>query len=111
MEIRWSGEGRTLTIALTGELDHHAAKEVLHTLDALMEERLPLECSLDLAGLSFMDSSGIAVILGLYRRLYELSGTFHVEHVPAQAARVLEAAGIDRIIEIRKDATYEKAAQ
>lgn len=111
MEIRWSGEGRSLIISLTGELDHHAAKEVLHTLDVLMEERLPLDCTLDLRGLSFMDSSGIAVILGVYRRVFELAGTFRAEHVPPQAARVLEAAGIDRIVEIRKEATYENAAQ
>ena len=104
MEIRWSGEGRELTVALTGELDHHTAKETLHTLDALMEERLPLDCTLDLAGVSFMDSSGIAVILGLYRRVYELAGAFRVENVPPQGARVLEAAGIDRIVEIKKEA-------
>lgn len=101
MEIRWTGEGRTLSIALSGDLDHHAAKEVLHTLDALMEERLPLECRLDLGGLSFMDSSGIAVILGLYRRIYELSGVLTVDNVPHQAARVITAAGVDRIVDIR----------
>ncbi|MCL2030727.1 MAG: anti-sigma factor antagonist [Oscillospiraceae bacterium] len=104
MEIRWSGEGRELTIALSGELDHHTAKEVLHTLDALMEERLPLDCTLDLSGLEFMDSSGIAVILGVYRRVYELAGAFRVERVPPQAARVLGASGIDRIVEIRGEA-------
>jgi stage II sporulation protein AA (anti-sigma F factor antagonist) len=104
MEIRWSGEGRELFIALTGELDHHTAKEALHTLDALMEERLPLDCTLDLGDLIFMDSSGIAVILGLYRRVYELSGVFRVERVPPQAARVLEAAGIDRIVDVRREA-------
>lgn len=101
MEIRWTGENRSLVVALTGDLDHHAAKEVMHTLDALMEERLPLECHLDLGGLSFMDSSGIAVILGLYRRLYELSGVLTVENVPMQAARVITAAGVDQIVSIQ----------
>ncbi|MDR1736285.1 MAG: STAS domain-containing protein [Oscillospiraceae bacterium] len=98
MEIRWSGEGRALSIALSGELDHHAAKEALHTLDALIDKRLPLECRLDLSGLSFMDSSGIAVILGLYKRVFELSGELTVENVPPQAMRVISAAGIDKIV-------------
>ncbi len=101
MELRWSGDGRELIISLRGELDHHAAQSAMRTLSALLDERLPLRCSLNLSGLTFTDSSGIAVILGVFKRINELSGHLTVEHVPAQAMRVFTAAGIDRIVDIR----------
>jgi stage II sporulation protein AA (anti-sigma F factor antagonist) len=54
--------------------------------------------TLDLSGVTFMDSSGIAVLLRALRRVRELSGSVRVIHVPAQPAKVLRAAGVDRLI-------------
>ena len=47
-----------------------------------------------------MDSSGIAVLLRARRRMNELEGALTVSHIPAQPRRVLEAAGIGRIVEL-----------
>ena len=55
-------EGR-LTIFLSGELDHHAAREAMQSIESLIERALPRELVIDMSGLSFMDSSGIAVVL------------------------------------------------
>ena len=55
--------------------------------------------TLDLEGVTFMDSSGIAVLLRAYRRLGELGGAVKVVHVPAQAGKVLRAAGLDKLME------------
>ena len=49
--------------------------------------------------MTFMDSSGIAVLLRAYRRLGELGGAVKVVHVPAQAGKVLRAAGLDKLME------------
>ena len=54
--------------------------------------------SLDLGGVSFMDSSGIAVVLRTWRRMSQLGGVMTVRNVPPQAAKVLKAAGIDKLI-------------
>ena len=48
--------------------------------------------------MTFMDSSGIAVLLRAYRRLGALGGEVRVHNVPPQAARVLRAAGLDKLI-------------
>ena len=56
--------------------------------------------TLDLGGVSFMDSSGIAILLRAYRRMQDLDGALRVVHVPQQAARVLRAAGLDKLIEL-----------
>ena len=60
---------------------------------------LPRSLTLDLEGVTFMDSSGIAVLLRAYRRLGELGGAVKVVHVPAQAGKVLRAAGLDKLME------------
>lgn len=93
---------RTLTLQLAGELDHHAAKEVMTELDRSLDAALPLRTELDLAQLSFMDSSGLAVVLRLYKRMQNLGGSLRLTHVPDQALRVLRAAGIDRIVTIEE---------
>ena len=99
MAVTCTEEGRHLTAAVTGELDHHRAKEVMEELDRQIDLALPRELVLDLSGLTFTDSSGIAVLLRAYRRLGELGGAVKVVHVPAQAGKVLRAAGLDKLME------------
>ena len=56
-----------LTIALTGEIDHHSAKEFIHAIEAKIETYNPGVCVLDFTDVSFMDSSGIAVVINTMR--------------------------------------------
>ena len=92
-------EGR-LTIYLQGELDQHEARGAISTIERLLDEYLPRDCALDLSGLTFMDSSGIALILKLHRRLTGSGGRAWIENVSAQPLRVLDASGIDRVVNI-----------
>ena len=105
MEMRYKAENRQLTITLSGELDHHAAKGLMESIDRCMEQNLPTKTLLDLGGLTFMDSSGIAVLLRAWRRMGQLEGSMTVSNVPAQAGRVLQAAGLHRIISIQPGAS------
>ena len=63
MEVSAKHEGQTLTFFLVGELDHHGAKGLLENLEREIERTLPLSLVLDFSGVTFMDSSGIAVAL------------------------------------------------
>ena len=74
MRIITHDDGRCLTLRLLGELDHAAAQEVMPGIEDAVEEYLPRRCVLDLSGLSFMDSSGIAVILKNERLLRQTGG-------------------------------------
>ena len=87
-----------MTVSLKGELDHHAAKDVMGKLDRLIEAGMPRELELDLGGLTFTDSSGIAVLLRAARRMGELQGAMRVVGTPAQARKVFDAAGLSRMI-------------
>lgn len=104
MKVIASVNGRRLLLSMSGELDHHGAKEAMSAITARIDVALPAECVLDMSGITFMDSSGIAVILKTQRRMAELSGSFFVENVPPQAMRVLDAAGIGRIVNITASA-------
>ena len=96
MEMKYKTDGRQLTILLSGELDHHEARALMERMDRCMEQHLPGRTVLDLGGLTFMDSSGIAVVLRAKRRMEALQGNLVVGNIPRQAARGLETAGLGR---------------
>ena len=100
MEMKYKTDGRQLTILLSGELDHHEARALMERMDRCMEQHLPGRTVLDLGGLTFMDSSGIAVVLRAKRRMEALQGNLVVVNIPRQAARVLETAGLGRFVNL-----------
>lgn len=100
MPVTVTGRGRELTARISGEVDHHGAREIMGALDREIDAAMPRRLALDLSGVTFMDSSGIAVLLRARRRMGELEGELTVGNIPAQPRRVLEAAGLGRIIEL-----------
>ena len=100
MNISTAFSSGRLTIFLSGELDHHEAKCTINTIDELLDEYLPKDCVLDLSGLTFMDSSGIAVIIRTSRRMRALGGRVWIENPAKQAMRVIDASGIDRLVPV-----------
>lgn len=100
MQVTWEMRDGRLYLYLAGELDHHAAHLTLEQIGKAVEDYLPLHCVMDLSNLTFMDSSGIAVILGTNRRLQSYGGDLVVAHVPRQPAKVLTTAGVDRLVPV-----------
>lgn len=98
MPITVTSRDNSLTIALSGEIDHHAARDMMSELDQAIAERLPPRLTLDLSGVTFMDSSGIAVLLRALRQMERHGGALRAAGIPAQARRVLDAAGVGRLI-------------
>jgi stage II sporulation protein AA (anti-sigma F factor antagonist) len=89
-----------LTIRLSGELDHHGARESMEDIQELLDRHLPRDTVLELSGLTFMDSSGIALIVRVHKRMRELGGRTWIENPQAQPLRVIDTSGIDRLIRI-----------
>ncbi len=100
MKISSKQDGKHITLAFAGELDHHAARGALKEIGQLVDTRLPRHCDIDMSQVDFMDSSGIAVVLGTYRRMSQIGGTMMVRNASTQARRVFSAAGINKLIEI-----------
>lgn len=98
MSVTCTEEGRQMTALISGEVDHHRAREIMRALEQAVETGLPRCLTVDLGGVSFMDSSGIAVLLRAYRQVTELGGELRVIRAPDQAGKVLRAAGLERLI-------------
>ena len=101
MEINAKTADRNLLLELSGEIDHHGARNAIRELELAVDTSLPKKLVLDMTGVTFMDSSGIALILRAQQRMQLLDGSLLVCNVPAQARRVLDAAGIGRLVAIR----------
>lgn len=101
MEINAKTADRKLLLELSGEIDHHGVRDALRELELAVDAALPAKLVLDLAGVTFMDSSGIALILRAQQRMQLLDGSLLVCNVPPQAWRVLDVAGVGRLVTIR----------
>ena len=94
MEVRATTTDRALTITLRGELDHHAARETVTAIERALDAAVPMQLMLDFGGVTFMDSSGIAVAMRAHRHMAALGGSIALVNVPAQAKKVFDAAGV-----------------
>ena len=98
MAVICKAKDRTLYAVIDGEVDHHRARQIMGELVRQIDVTMPRQLTVDLGGVNFMDSSGIAILLRANRRMGELEGSMEVVHVPEQAGKVLRAAGVDRLI-------------
>ena len=95
-------ENGRLTIALTGEIDHHRAKCYIETIAAKIDAYAPSACILDFSEVTFVDSSGIAVVINALRRMAQAEGRLCLQSIGPQPMKVFKASGIDKIVEIKE---------
>lgn len=91
-----------LTVELTGEIDHHCAKGYIHAIEGKIEAYSPRVCVLDFREVTFMDSSGIAVVINTLRCMQRLQGKLLVSDLQEQPMRVFQASGMEKLIEIKE---------
>lgn len=95
-------DGGRLTVALTGEIDHHSAKQYIQSIAAKIETYTPEICVLDFQEVSFVDSSGIAVVINALRSMTQIEGKLLLTGISPQPMRVFQASGIDKLVQIRE---------
>lgn len=95
-------ENGRLTVALNGEIDHHCAKAYIQSIAAKIEAYTPEICVLDFQDVSFVDSSGIAVVINALRSMTQIEGRLLLTGIAQQPMRVFHASGIDKLVEIRE---------
>ena len=96
-------QNNQLTVALTGEIDHHCAKEYIDAIASKIEAYLPRECILDFQDVTFMDSSGIAVAINAMRNMKTINGKLSICGLRDQPKKVFKASGIDKLIEVKEE--------
>ncbi len=95
-------ENGRLTVALTGEIDHHCAKQYIQAIAAKIEAYTPDVCVLDFEDVTFVDSSGIAVVINALRSMTQIEGQLLLTGISQQPMRVFRASGIDKLVEIKE---------
>lgn len=102
MSVEIKVKGEVVTALLSGELDHHTAPEMRNAIDSAVELNMPTLVVLDFGGISFMDSSGIGLVMGRYRNLSKTGAELHITGASPQIYKVLKLAGIERLASLDK---------
>ena len=103
--------GGRMTASVTGEIDHHSARDIRREIDEGFEASGATALALDLSGVRFMDSSGLGLILGRYSKVVAGGGSFCVLDPSDSVRRVLDIAGAGRIVDVRESAKDGKKAR
>lgn len=102
MSVKMESSNHVITAYLTGELDHHAAKLIREEIDAEIERSMATLLILDFRDVTFMDSSGIGLVMGRYRQMQFQGGQVQVINTSPQIYKVMRIAGLDRLAVIEK---------
>ncbi|MBP1562008.1 MAG: anti-sigma factor antagonist [Oscillospiraceae bacterium] len=94
-------EENTVIARLSGEIDHHTAKELRTDIDLAIDRLKPATLILDFDGVTFMDSSGIGLVMGRYKMLKPWGGSIIIENTGNQIKKVMRLAGLDRLAVIK----------
>lgn len=102
MSVKIEFDGETLYCRLSGEIDHHTALPIRLETDDSIERCRPQNTVMDFSDVTFMDSSGIGLVMGRYKILSEFGGTLAVTGLSNNSYKVMRLAGLDRIADIKK---------
>lgn len=114
LEIELKSYRDVLLVRLFGELDHHTAENVRQEIDRELEKDRYPHVVLNLAELTFMDSSGLGVFLGRYKKINEYGGTLAVCSLHPSIRRLFDLSGMFNIIteyEHEEDALGERGVR
>ncbi len=103
MKFELARSGNLLIVQVAGELDHHFADEIRMRIDAEIMKPPIRNILFDFNRLSFMDSSGIGMIMGRYKKIKALGGKAWIICNNPNATRILEMSGVFKFIEKCRD--------
>lgn len=101
--MKYQVQENCLTIFLPHEVDHHSADEIRKKSDYLIEHNHVRYVIFDFAETDFMDSSGIGMIMGRYKRICMLGGEVCAVHTNERMKKVLTMSGVTKIVQIYEE--------
>ncbi|MCQ2454935.1 MAG: anti-sigma factor antagonist [Clostridia bacterium] len=102
MAVEISARGEVLTAVLIGEIDHHSAFYIRKEIDSAIELNMPSLLILDFERVTFMDSSGIGLVMGRYKTIAKRCGEVHVVGAKPQIYKVMKLSGLERLVRLEK---------
>lgn len=108
MDISYSNKDKLLTVKITEEIDHHAVEKIRRRVDNEIQRHMPKRVIFDFSNVSFMDSSGIGMVVGRYKLISMLGGSLVMKNVKPNLEKVFKMSGILKIIPIEQDESISK---
>ena len=102
MAVRIEKDENSMTAYIQGEIDHHSATEIREAIDFAAESSLPGLLVLDFRDVTFMDSSGIGLVMGRYKLMQSMGGELHLKNISNHIQKVMRLAGLDKLAVIDK---------
>ena len=100
LSVKIDTTGQVVTAYLEGDIDHHTAREMREKIAAEIEQWRPSLLILDFRDVTFMDSSGIGLVMGRYKSMQQVAGRVRVTNCSPCIYKVMKIAGLDRLAEI-----------
>lgn len=94
--------GNSLIISMNAELDHHLADEMRDVIDTVIDERGVRHIIFDFSRIGFMDSSGIGLIMGRYKKICE-NGSISIAGANESIQRILLISGLHKLVDTYSD--------
>lgn len=91
-----------LTVVLTGEIDHHCANNYITTIESKIEAYNPRICILDFSEVTFIDSSGITVVINAIHAMERLNGKLLVCGLQSQPMKAFVESGVNKLVEVKE---------
>lgn len=102
MSVRLILRDEALTARISGEIDHHTAREVRTEIDSAAQKVRPKKLYLDFSDVPFMDSSGIGLIMGRLRLMQMWGGSVVLKNISAPVERMIRLSGLTRLVDIER---------
>lgn len=106
--IKSTSHGTELTVFLSGEIDHCTAQQIREEIEALWASGDARHLILDFSHVSFMDSSGVGMIIGRYKTVSSMGGTVSAAGLHPTIDRLFHMAGLHRILHIVENTDREE---
>ena len=100
-------EGNVLIAKPACEIDHHSAERLRGQVDAAFDKSSCRHIIFDFSGVTFMDSSGIGMIIGRYKNAEKRGGRLALAAMSDEMGRLFQISGLAKII--TRTATVEEA--
>lgn len=97
MSVKISCDNKIVTAYISGDIDHHLARDIRERIDVSVESYRPDLLIMDFKDVAFMDSSGIGLVMGRYKIMQELGGAVQVTNTSGYINKVMRLAGLDRL--------------
>ena len=102
MQMMFERENDFLRVSLSGEIDMSVAERLRNRIDEELDRAGARNIVFDLSRVSFIDSSGLGVIVGRYRKVVPVGGFITIFGANERVYRILELSGITKIIRVQK---------